>query len=218
MSVGTRIAAVASVAALSVPGAAVAAGELGLSNDGVTWSSRLTTPLFDPDFRWVPGDREESSFFVRNLSADGAVLDIVVVGAAADSLLESGDLAIDVRAGQGPWVGTSATGDQPFVTSMRVPPGQSIQVAVAVTFDAASMNQSQSRTIDLRFHVRLSQAVADGDGRDDDDDDSDDDDFGDGGLLADTGGPSRWLLPLGVGLVSAGIAVRLGQRKEAGDV
>ena len=54
---------------------AVAADEIGLSSDGFSWGSTLPQPLFDPAFRWVPGDRETASFWVRNQSGDGALLD-----------------------------------------------------------------------------------------------------------------------------------------------
>src|SRR5688500_5683454 len=80
---------------------AVAADEIGLSSDGGSWSSTLAQPLFDPAFRWVPGDHETASFWVRNESDDSALLDVAILGSSIDSLMETGDLTVTVAAASG---------------------------------------------------------------------------------------------------------------------
>jgi hypothetical protein len=203
----------------AVPTAAQAGDRVGLSTDGVTWAATLSPPLFDPNFRWVPGDRQESSFWVRNQSTDDATLDIAVLGSAIDALMETGDLDVEVRAGNGPWQGTNHVGRQSLVSSMKVDPGQQMKITVAIALDSASMSESESKTVDLRFDVQLTQALPGSDGRggrdrsdsDSDGDDRSDDDrhFG----LPGTGGAPWWALPLGGATAVAGASLISGTRR-----
>ena len=162
------------VATWTLASPALAADELGLSRDGTTWSGSLDGPLFDPAFRWVPGDEEIESFFVRNQSRDGGDLEIDLLGTPVDSLMETGDLEVSTRVDGGPWVGVSETGYQPL-SRARVAAGDSQRVDVRVRFDPTSANQSMETRFAFDFRVRLSQALPgdrDGDG-------------GDGGARAD---------------------------------
>jgi hypothetical protein len=216
-----RIAAAASTVVLW-PASAIAAGELGLSNDGVTWSASLPSPLFDSTYRWVPGDRQQRSFWVRNQSSDKAVLDVTVLGSSVDSLMDTGDLEVEVRAGTGPWHSTRQAGRHKLISSTDVSVGQQEKITVAVDFDFASANVSQVKKFNLVFEIRLTQDTSginggthhDGNGgngsnghhhqnRNDD--------------LPGTGGLPWWVLPLGVGLTGGGIAVVTGTRKERTD-
>jgi hypothetical protein len=197
------------------PSSAVAADELGLSNDGVYWSSQLAAPLFDPAFRWVPGDREESAFWVRNQSSDGATLDVALVGSGVDSLMETGDLTVAVRAEGGPWRSANQVGRQSLISSLSVEPGHTEKVTVSVVFAAASTNESQVLQYDLKFDVRLTQDTSGGsDGRSDDEDDSDGSDGHDDDGLPGTGGLPWWVLPFGSGLVAGGVSLAMCTRKE----
>jgi len=202
------------VAALTVllawlmPGAAAAGGELGLSADGETWGRNLPSPLFDPAFRWVPGDHETASFWVRNQSDDPGVLDVTIVGSAVDSLIRTGDLTVRVVMESGAAGSTSTTGRHALVRSLPVARGQFERVDVTVDFDRASTNESEVKNLNLAFEVRLTQDNADGDGGTDDSDDESDDrhDDRDGGLPG-TGGTSWWVLALGVAVTSAGFVL-----------
>jgi hypothetical protein len=200
------------------PIAAHAADELELSNDGATWASSLPAPLFDSNFHWVPGDRQERSFWVRNRSHDGAVLDIAVLGTTVDSLLDTGDLDVEVRAGNGAWHSTDQAGRHELVSSMPVAAGQREKVTVAVDLDAASVNQSQVKKLALSFEVRLTQDVTGRGGRHDGDDGSghrgDHDRDGD---LPGTGGQPWWVLPLGAALTGGGMLVVGAMREERAD-
>lgn len=198
------------------PGPAFAADEIGLSNDGVHWSPDLATPLFDPGFRWVPGDRETASFWVRNQSEDGARLEIVVLGDGIDSLMTTGDLSVTIGSENGGASSTMTTGRQ-LLSSRPVEAGETERIDVTIAFDSAATNQSQVKALDLRFEVRLTQSLA---GSDDHSDDSDDgDDAGRVGVLPGTGGASWWLLPAGWLSVAAGwLAVLAVRRREASDV
>ena len=148
---------VMTVTILAAPAAAQADDELGLSTDGRTWSSSLTTSLFDPDMRWVPGDSETSAFYVRNQSSDQGKLEIDVLGSEVDSLLETGDLHVATRVGDGDWVSVSAPGRQDLSRS-RVAPRDVAKVAVRVSFDYSSPNPSQVKRLKLAFAVRLTQS------------------------------------------------------------
>lgn len=182
-----------------------AADELGLSRDGTSWSGSLDEPLFDPAFRWVPGDEEIESFFVRNQSSDAGELEIDLLGTPVDSLLETGDLEVATRVEGGRWVGVSETGYQPL-SRARVAAGDSRRVDVRVRFDEASTNQSQETRLAFDFRVRLSQALpgdgSDGDAGDDGDADGDTDGSG---VLPATGAPSSaWLLVFATSCVVVG--------------
>ncbi|MFL6090586.1 MAG: hypothetical protein ACJ71Z_10650 [Aeromicrobium sp.] len=208
-----------------LPSAAWAANELGLSSDGSHWAPKLNTPLFDANFRWVPGDTETASFWVRNQSGDKATLDVAVLGNGIDSLMGTGDLAVTVKAANGSGTTTASVGRQELIASRVEQPGQVERIDVTVAFDRASPNQSQLKAFDLQFEVRLTQGSASGGGRDSDNsDDSDKSDDSDqqkvrDGMLPGTGGPVWWLLPTGMLGVAAGwLTVASSWRKEARDV
>lgn len=202
-------------------GPAFAADELGLSRDHVHWSPNLTTPLFGPSFLWVPGDTETASFWVRNQSHDQAMLEVAVLGASLDSLIHTGDLSITVKAAGGPPTSTRMAGRQVLVSSRPVDPGEDQRIDVTVAFDPAATNQSQVKSLDLQFEVRLTQETVPpggSDGSDDSDSDSDgsdaSNDESDHGLPG-TGSSMRpvWLL-LAAGLVVGGAGVsRLSRRQ-----
>lgn len=197
------------VVVLGAPVAAVAANEVGLSSDGTSWGPTLDRPLFDPNFRWVPGDKESSSFWVRNQSATAARLDIDVIGSAIESLVETGDVEVAVRVDDGSWVATRQSGRQSLATAVPVGPGERHKVTVSVRFDPASANVSQTRQWELTFEIRLTQDVGVLDDRNAVDDRDDDDDAGrdSNGWLPGIGGQPWWLLPAGASLVGLGMAL-----------
>lgn len=208
----------------SVPTAAQAADELGLSADGVSWGPTLDGPLFDPDFRWIPGDQKFTSFWLRNQSATPALLDIDVMGTDTDALLRTGDLEVAVRVGDGPWVTTRQSGRQSLAAAVPVDTGQERQVTVSVQLDAAATNTSQVQRWDLRFEARLTEDTSvlgdeqDTDPSDDDDDDESASGREGSGWLPGTGGQAWWLLPAGAGLVGLGAALVKRRRAERFDV
>jgi hypothetical protein len=211
---------------------AAAANELGLSVDGTTWTDNLTTPLFPASFIWVPGCTESSAFWVRNQSSDKATLDVAILGSTVDSLMQTGDLAVTVRAADGSGSTTTTTGRHELIVSRRVNAGQTERIEVTVAFDPASTNQSQEKAVDLRFEVRLTQGSGPhggggpghGNGHGGHHEHSKDDGHrrDPNGLLPGTGGPAWWLLPAGLLGVSTGwltvAASRRRERKEPADV
>jgi hypothetical protein len=193
---------------------AVAADEIGLSSDGFSWGSTLPQPLFDPAFRWVPGDRETASFWVRNQSGDGALLDVAILGSSVDSLMETGDLSVAVSAASGGRGSTTTTGRHKLLSSRLIRPGQTERIDVTVAIDPASTNQSQVKALDLRFEVRLTQDTGTSEEPEDDGGHAGDGDDRDrNGFLPGTGGSAPWLLPAGILGVGAGLLAVAASRR-----
>jgi LPXTG-motif cell wall-anchored protein len=204
---------------------ASAEGEIGVSPDGVHWSSSLGAPLFDPTLRWVPGDTRESSMYVRNQAAQAAEMVVDVVGAEVDSLLETGDLTVSGRVDDGDWRDLAGPGTHRLLDAVAARPGEVLKVDLRVAFAATSVNVSQALSLNLNLRVGLTQAEAGsndpGTGGtigepDDSDAGSGQDDSGSGaiGLLPGTGGPASWVLVTGVALLVTGTIVASRRRKE----
>ncbi|RNL79192.1 LPXTG cell wall anchor domain-containing protein [Nocardioides marmorisolisilvae] len=153
---GLMIAAATALIGLGVPPAS-AAGELGLSPDGVTWGDALPGPLFDPALRWVPGDSEVRTFYVRNQSSDDGVLDVTLLTGPVESLIDTGDLSISAKVGNGDYTSAATAGDHQLVKQVVVAAGAVRKLSVKVDFDPASTNSSQQLRLDFRFKVSLSQ-------------------------------------------------------------
>jgi hypothetical protein len=194
-----------------------AANELGLSPDGVTWGDALPGPLFDPAFRWVPGDSEIRTFYVRNQSSDDGVLNVTLLTGPVETLVDTGDLRVSARVGSDAYTSATAAGAHLLVNQVPVAAGEVRKVSVKVDFDPASTNQSQQLRLDLHFKVSLTQDTTavqppsnggNGNG-------------GGGAGLPNTGTVlTPWMLLLAGVLVGSGIGLigfaRRGSRAEAG--
>lgn len=194
----------AALVLVSVP--AHAADEVGLSRDGVTWSTSLAQPLFDPGFRWVPGDVESERFYVRNQGPSGAEMTVEVVSADPDDLLENDDLAISARAGSGDWITLENGVPSAELTAEAIAMGGVAPVDVRVEFVWESPNRSQTRVLPLVLRVTLVGDAPGGDG------DADGDDGGIG-FLPDAGSLVSialvWAAALAIG---AGLALVIRRR------
>ncbi len=152
---------VAACAALAVlaPSTAQAADEIGFSNDGVTWSSSLPNPVFDPAFRWVPGDSRTASFFVRNDGPSSALMTIEARSADTDELLAVDDIDLQARVVGGSWVAIENGIASGPLTQGSIARGDVVQIQVNATFDPNSSNQSQTKRLPLSFTVTLTDAL-----------------------------------------------------------
>lgn len=210
-SIGAAAAAVVALAAAP----AHADDEIGLSQDGVTWTETLGAPLFDPGFRFVPGDVETRSFRVRNQGPSAGLLTVQVLAADPSALLLADDFTIEAQVADGPWVDVEA-GTTPVRTELKVARNAQTQVAIRATFDPDSTRQLQQ----VPFRVLLTleedgsvggidQGGGDGDG------DGSVGGVEDGGLPATGAAVAPGLVWLAAGLIGGGMAlVRRRSREE----
>lgn len=178
---------------------ASAADEIGLSRNGVTFSSSLSGSLFDPTFVWVPGDVESETFYVRNQGDATARLTVDILGKQVSDLLASGDLHVTATSGSKTTTVSNAA-EHRLLTIPDVEVDQIVPITVTVTFDEASTNETQLLSSDLTFRINLKQTSAVlGEGLEDDDDD---------GLLPDTGAQTPlWLAALAAICIGSGAAL-----------
>lgn len=214
---GRRLLLAALLASLAVAGGAAPAradDEIALSLDGQTWVPALTAPLFERDLRWVPGDVETRSFYVRNLGPTDSRLLISVVASGDDQLVDDDDVALAVRAEGGPWASLDNGDDVAPLVREPVDRGDAVRVDVRAAFRWSSSNQTMIAKLPLRIEVVLREDVGDGG-----DGDGDDGGGGTGGLLPGTGSSVPWwLVAVAGGGVAAGVTlVVAGRRREAVD-
>ena len=186
---------------------ALAGSEVGLSLDGSHWSDRLSRPLFAPGLRWVPGDREVASFYVRNQGPTGARLTVGVQTRDPDEVLAGDDLLLMARAAGGPWVRLDNGADVVPLLSGALARTDEVRVDVRAVLRWSATSRSEARALPFDLVVRLSQLGLDG-GMDD------------GGVLPGTGSEVRiWVVVLGAGLVGGGLVLVLltRRRREADD-
>lgn len=201
----------AAVLLAAVAGAppAHAADEIGLSPDGSTWYDALHRPLFDPERRWVPGDAESASFYVRNEGTSAARLTIEVRSADGAGLLAGDDIEITARTASGRWLAVENGIASSSLTDRAIEQGGQVRVDVKVRFIWRAPNGSMSERLPLDFEVRLVQAPPDGDNGSDDPT----------GVLPDTGSAvSRLVVWLGAILVGIGLAFIAAARRTRREV
>lgn len=199
---------------------AQAAGELELSLDGTTWTQSIAGPLFDESMRWVPGDSETASFFIRNNGGSNGTLTVDILSSQFGDLLDSGDLHITARGGGGDWTDVSDGAQHRLLSATDVAEGEVAEIKVDVSFDAASNNSTQLRAADLNFRVTLSESLpvnptglGDNDGGDGEGAGDNNDVMG----LPGTGAMDvRWFLTIGAILVGVGLAF-VSRRREEGE-
>lgn len=183
-----------------------AADEIELSLDGEHWADELRRPLFHPDFRWVPGDLETETFWVRNGGPTDATMTVAVATRDPDVLLPD-DIELSARTAGGAWIPLENGGDVTPLLREEVDQDRHVRVDVRVDFLWSSTNRSMTDRMSLDLVVTLVQrGVLD---------DQDDGGNGDDGLLPDTGSEvSRWVVLLGAALLGTGLALVAGRRRE----
>lgn len=134
-----------------------AGGKLGLSSDGIHWGSGLTEPLFDPQMRWVPGDSETATFYLRHQADGAAELSIDVISSGSRVLMGAGDLQISASGG-GEWTTVSEPGIHRLLASPNMRAGSMTPVQVNVALSSESKNITQFQGLRLSFRITLSEA------------------------------------------------------------
>lgn len=139
---------------------ASAASQLELSADGVHWAAALPGPLFDPTFRWVPGDSETASFWVRNHTGASAVLNLSMLATQAGALGGLNGVAVQARVDNGPWASSAVPGQRAALISNAAMPGKAerrIDVRLSFPYGSANDNATQDQHLGLTFNVSLTQ-------------------------------------------------------------
>jgi hypothetical protein len=157
----TGSAAVFPAAAVPATTPATTDDRLVLSVDRTTWSPDVTTPLFDPDLVWVPGDVETGTLYARNESGEDATAAAAVFLVVGEGAALAEELHVRTRLGAGPWT----DGLRSAVTDLG--PGEVLPIGVEVAFDPDATNASQLRTVEIDVVVTLSAAGLGGPGPDD---------------------------------------------------
>jgi len=179
--------------------------QVGLSPDGVVWYDALHRALFASDRRWVPGDAETASFYVRNEGMSAAQLTIKVRSADGAGLLAANDIEITTRTAGGEWHEVENGIASVPLTDHAIEQGGEVRVDVKVRFVWLAPNGTMLKRLPLDFEVRLVEA-----GPPDGDNGSD----GPTGLLPDTGSAVSLLLVwLGAILLGSGIALVVAARR-----
>lgn len=126
-----------------------------LSSNGSMWAPDITSPLFDPDIRWVPGDRRQASFFVRNDGESAAELAVTVRAEDSNGLVAGNaiDLIVSTphRPGAAPPAGTATT-------LGRLARGASERIDVAAVFRGTATNATMRKLLRFTVVVDLSGA------------------------------------------------------------
>ncbi len=187
-------------------GPARADDAVGLSLDGLDWTTKLQRPLFDPAFRWVPGDAQTRSFWVRNEGPTTASMQIALRRTDPDLLLARDEVRIDARVTSGTWTSLVDGSDQ-TLTEDVIGRGDRVRVDVRAVFLREAANRTERKHLPLTFVVRLTQ------------DGSGDDDGGLSGNLPATGSAVElWIVALGTALLGTGLVlVVAARRREVGD-
>lgn len=148
--------------ALALPQSAWAAGELEVSDDGVTYGASLGGPLFASIPVLVPGQSASSVFYVRNASADPAYLRITLDSASASSgsLAAALKLAASVPGLTGSRIAIGSTsGCRVLLDGPLIQPGASVAVTIGVSLSDVGGTVAQNATATINLGVTLTQAV-----------------------------------------------------------
>lgn len=215
-----RLAAVLAIALVALVGVGPAHadnGYIGFSSDGTHWATQLADPLFPASMEWVPGQSEQSSFYVRNDGPTDGRMDVDAL-TSAPALLTSGAFVIQARVGSGPWVtaGAGQTALRPL--NLDIAQGSTRKVTVKVSFDP-STTALQDQTTTLRFRVTMFEGKVKGisHGHGHGNGNGNGNGAGAGGSgLPNTGAPriGGWLA-LAAGLIGTGLALVTRRRREA---
>ena len=122
---------------------------LGTSETG-PWATSLSAPLFDPTFRWVPGDTMTSGFWAYNRSSDSTEFRITLLPHER-ALLDSGEFEMHVRAGDDRWepVRSAWAAPRPLAA------GEKMHIQVRASLPASASNATKTLAFGFDIRTRL---------------------------------------------------------------
>lgn len=221
-----RLAACLAIALVALVGAAPAHAdeELGFSRDGVTWTANLPGPLFPASTLWVPGDVQQSSFYVRNQGPTDGQMTVNALTKDSQKLISSGAMVIAARVGSGPWTALSVGKTRVLPAILKVAQNAISKITVQVAFQpstTAQMNLAAS------FQLRITMFQGDvkgintghgGHGNGNGSGHVGGINIGNGSGLPNTGSPIelRWIW-LAAALIGSGLALVVPRRRREAD-
>lgn len=149
-------------AVLFAPQSAAAAGELQLSDDGVTYGSSLPAPLFDGLSALRPMGSQSEAFYVRNAGAQAAYLRITLDNPTSSSAAFAAALTVSVSVPGHPGtpvILSSASDCSILLAGSRIEPGATVVVTTTISLGNLSGTSGQNATASMDFGLTLTQAV-----------------------------------------------------------
>lgn len=149
-------------AALAFASPAAAAGEVELSNDGVTYSGALATPLFTPAPVLVPAESASSVFWVRNGGGVAAYLRVTLTSATwgstdyASSLLVSA--SVPSRSGTAVSLASTPVCSI-MLRNVLLAPGEEVAVTTTVAMADLAGASGQASWAAFNLGVTLTEAA-----------------------------------------------------------
>jgi len=145
-----------------MPAASAAGDYLQFSTDGRNYSSALSSPIFRDSILYIPGSTARGELWVRNNSADSALLTSAAIIVRSDEELIG---YLGLHAGDGsdpssrlPLGGTGSCTD--VKQSWPLDPGQDILLSFSVDFALEAPNETRNRDVDLDLAFLLEPKVA----------------------------------------------------------
>lgn len=149
--------------ATSGSSAASASPAVSISTDGQNFQPKLREPILIGIDRYVPGDRNQRTVWVRNdstdpawlwssystTSADAALLPFLAVSAAYGAQTTPGEVGRLIGVGQ----------CTPLLPSQKIAAGQSVPMVVGVAFDPAAPNETRLASAEFAVNIGLTQDI-----------------------------------------------------------
>ena len=146
------------LATLAPAAPAHAAGSIGISDDGVTFSSTFSGTLFDESWVLVPLDSESEVFYIRNETADPAFLRIVLRNVSYTDAAYGAALSVSAStpaASGAPAPLTTASPCVVLVEGQTVQPNEVVPVTAVLALGDLSGAAGQNATAQLDLRVEL---------------------------------------------------------------
>lgn len=137
---------------------------LTFSRDGREFSPTPVVRAFDPEVRWVPGDKRRAGFWIRNEGPDPGNVTLEITRGPTDRLADvrAFKLKVQGRAFKRAWsrnvmADLRRDGVATLVLVNHLRPGRRARIALKARLAPSSGNRSQGRPSDLGVLIRMEQ-------------------------------------------------------------
>jgi len=148
----------------TAPASAATSSPLLVSADGSTFTSSITTPLFDSAFRIVPRDSSSRDLWVRNAGAAAGRMRIDLLKASSSDPDLAAALSVSVvdTGGAGSATTTTVAGAGActvLLTAVTLQPGQTAHLTATVALGDVSGDTAQGASATFGFRAVLTDAA-----------------------------------------------------------